>query len=253
MKIKPILFSGPNVRAVIEGRKTQTRRRVKPQPWKENAIEIVESAVIEYSMRNGVWNEKRRMAPEYVPGDILWVRETWAGVNSAPEVISFASPMCRPHLVPDPKYSSTDMVIYRADGDAEWTDGDGFMTDRSFWRPSIHMPKWACRIWLRVTNVRVELIQDISIEDSIAEGIGWQETPCPVRKDKTHSDDWYDGKRCEACGASSVKDVFRDLWNSLYAARGLGWDKNPWVWVIQFERCEAPDGWPDAREVAACE
>ncbi|WP_156816735.1 hypothetical protein [Desulfovibrio oxyclinae] len=223
MAIKPILCNGNVVRAILDGRQTQDRRPVKPQPWKENAVDIRRSAaiaglpvVVESCMRNGVWNEKQRMVPKYAPGDTIWVRETFCDGCGGD-------------------------ACHRADTDR--CGKTGFPACCHPWKPSIHMPKWACRLWLRVTDVRVQRIQDISIEDCIAEGLGHNETPCPVRADGLHSERWYDGEGCEACGAPPLDGEFSNLWESLYPG---SWGRNDWVWVYEFERTERPAGWPTA-------
>ena len=145
-KERPIIFSGPMIRAILEGRKTQTRRIVKP-------------------------NCLSKLSPYGRTGDRLWVRETWG------------------HNPEGPGY------VYRSDGDFDMK----FHGDR--WRPSIHMPRWASRITLEVTGVRVERLQDINEEDALAEG---------------------------------VEHAFRSLWESI---NGPGsWDANPWVWVVEFRR-----------------
>jgi hypothetical protein len=239
MKIKPILFSGQDVRAVFDGWKTQTRRVVEQQPDEDGLCRWAPDAPgVPFSYGHNVWRDTSDSVyrPRYVPGDILWVRETWAGVNPAPEGISLASPVCRPHLVPDPKYSSM-VIIYRAEGAVEWTDEDGFMTDRSFWRPSIHMPKWACRLWLRVTDTDVERVRDISEEDAKAEGspLDCGNTPvgCPL-----------DYCRAEVnCPEVSHRNGFRSLWETRYPG---SWERNDWVWVYEFKRCERPEGWPES-------
>lgn len=194
MKDRPILFSGQMVRAILEGRKTQTRRIVKPQPRVLN---------------NGMWyvpfkNEinwifnyilgDKVMAYAKFPygkvGDRLWVRETFH------------------------EYSHG--ILYRADmpmrWDAENTEHGEAVTLKAEdykWKPSIFMPRWASRITLEITGVRVERLNDISEEDAIAEGITHRTMNCP-------------------------KVEFRHLWESI---NGEGsWDENPWVWVIEFKR-----------------
>ncbi len=143
-KAKPILFSGPMVRAILEGRKTQTRRIVKPQPeWYQGESGIQ----FEYPNWHGSLG-KERFAAEYAkykPGDLLWVRETWAYTDQSLNV--------------DPGY------VYRAT-DPDWETMEGFK-----WRPSIFMPREASRITLEVTNVRVEQVRDIGIIDLLAEGM----------------------------------------------------------------------------------
>lgn len=137
MKERPILFSGPMVRAILEGRKTQTRRVVKPQPAHIAGI----GTVLNIDTITG------KACPYGKPGDRLWVRETWDGVRLD---------------------GGGALVSYRADGDKP-------VTDDGRWHPSIHMPRWASRITLEVVSVRVERLQEISEEDAMAEGVALAE------------------------------------------------------------------------------
>lgn len=204
MKERPILFNTEMVRAILVGKKTQTRRIVKPQP-----IQPCEGAYFDAYNKGQQWNwwtkdDKQCLdqiikCPFGKPGDRLWVRETWA-VNS----ISQGWKRNR-ELAEDVDLS------YRADG--EWKDQfeqiDG---DCPPWRPSIHMPRKASRINLEITNIKVERLQDISGIDAIAEGI----------------------QEISKYGKSADISDFQNLWESI---NGDGsWDANPWVWVIEFKR-----------------
>jgi len=165
--MKPIIFCTPMVQAILEGRKTQTRRVIKPQP------------------DAGLMPNK--YAAPYKPGDILWVRETWK-----------------------PDYHDEDGYCYKADGDREM-----YPNNLLHWRPSIHMPRAAARIFLRVTDVRAERVQDISAEDAHSEGI--------------------------ACIHDEISEcaAFAALWDEINAKRDGGryaWERNPWVWAYTFER-----------------
>ena len=182
--MKPILFNTDMVRAILEGRKTVTRRVVKPQPAGDG------SKPEPLAKRPGYWNA---WGDDYVyrqphhPGDILYVRETW---NKAPF-----------------RY---DEFIYKADG--------CYGPDMP-WRPSIHMPREAARIFLRVTDVRVERLQEMTIEDSLREGVKLSIKGC--------------------IAGESPLTPFALVWDSTIkkADRPLcGWEANPWVWVITFER-----------------
>ena len=192
---RQILFSGPMVRALLAGTKTQTRRVVKPQPpglWMKP-----ETAVI--TDHHGRWAFSRIApnglavawprgtdsikCPYGVPGDTLWVRETWANVSGG--------------------------AFYRADG--KWPCAFG---DEPKWKPSIHMPRWASRITLRVTDVRVERVRAISERDAQAEGAAKE----------------------SGVGGMSYVNGFHRLWDSINDARGYGWDVDPWVWALTFER-----------------
>lgn len=200
MRERPILFSGPMVRAILDGRKTQTRRVMKPQPiarngrvmcWKNDYDAEYFSTVGE---PEGEFQcRAKRCCPYGGPGDRLWVREGFA--------------YC-------PKDWKTGGVIYRADGENKHV--------MSFeWRPSIHMPRVASRLTLELTDVRVERVREISRDEIKAEG-------CKVVA-LAYGDDG------EVVGFQAD---FALLWDSINAKRGFGWDKNPWVWVVEFRKCE---------------
>ena len=206
--MKPILFNTDMVRAILEGRKTVTRRVVKPH-YRDNEIgfNIIKNAntgkyvCIEYFDE---WENKTRyMADPYRPGDILYVRETWA---------PFYETMYSDPVIGYRYYSVTDEEIKeRIPEYLNW-----FWPGR--WSPSIHMPRKAARIFLRVTDVRVERLQDMPPYDIAFEGF---------RKQKD----------------------FIELWNNTLkpADRALyGWDANPWVWVIEFERITREEALPHA-------
>jgi hypothetical protein len=221
MKERPILFKGPMVRAILEGRKTQTRRVLKLQ-WTADHLQ-------ETSPGSGVWNElnqhwhgeihKQNVCPYGVPGDRLWVRETW---NNPFDLAEY--PQCK----------SPRSCVYRAD----------YVGDDWPWKPSIHMPRWASRITLDIKSVRVERLQDISEEDAKAEGV----EPLDSERDE------HDWTICPKCGGTRLhsgfgenygvifdidcvecdthKKRFMHLWESI---NGHGsWELNPWVWKIEF-------------------
>ena len=216
MKVRPILFNGEMVRAILDRRKTQTRRVVKPQPddvwhesgWKNGGV----------GMRFGMEVEGV-LCPYGVPGDRLWVRETWAAVMFYEAHVEgfglgYADDWEGSSHIPQGPSEYT--ILYRADN--EW---DESVEDRGFrWRPSIHMPHWASRITLEVTDVRVERVQDISEADAEAEGA----PPILVPPDG---------------GGAPFTEGFMDLWDSINAKRGFGWDANPWVWVVAFRSVDA--------------
>ena len=212
MKERPIIFSAPMVRAILAGTKTQTRRVVKPQPadvallprrWSD-AMRRRDSpdmygndglTLEAVPMADGSWGQCR--CPYGQPGDRLWVREAWS------------------------RDEEDGALFYRADvgtgneaDDWQRNIDDGASGYR--WKPSIHMPRWASRILLDVTAVRVERLQDISDEDSLAEGIYPTSTGL------------YPG---------SPRAAYQKLWEQI---NGPGaWDANPWVWVVEFRRVEA--------------
>lgn len=200
--MKPILFNTAMVQAILDGRKTMTRRVVKPRYRNdEYGFQVITTmdghfVRVEKIDENecGIFEDgtERHVSPPYQPGDILWVREKWEHDD----------------------YEG--FVDYRAD----FTDEEAKDIK---WRPSIHMPKDAARIYLRVTDVRVERVQDISEDDTKAEGI---EPRFNVR-------DQFSGV--------IARQRFSELWDSINAKRGHGWDENPFVWVISFERCDKPE------------
>lgn len=184
VKERPILFSAPMVRAILEGRKTQTRRVMKPQPYKPSDSN-------EYAIKSLV-------SPFGQPGDRLWVRETWSLCQS------------------EDKCPVEDKVAYMADL-KDWKGVYPYGWSGK-WSPSIHMPRWASRILLEITDVRVERLQDISNDDVRAEGV---ECPYPPEV------------YCE----KGYQDHFRELLATIHKPDSLnGWKANPWVWVITFKR-----------------
>ena len=205
MAIKPILFNTEMVRAILDGRKSCTRRVVKgfiPNNvvWGYTAFTPKGCISCRGTFADG-YGEKFFKLP-CKPGDILYVRETWCAlpVNEAGHM--------RGHCV----------YYYRADGELR---PEGW---RGKWHPSIHMPKEAARIWLKVTDVRVERLRDITLEQIGREGVE-VEYPHVLNKEEK-------------------RYAFSTLWNSTINKSDLdryGWDASPWVWVIEFERCEKPE------------
>ena len=191
MAIKPILFNTEMVRAILDGRKSCTRRLVKffsgenPR-W----TGYIKDGLMLYNGKN---EPCIRKAP-YQPGDTLYVRETW-------------------------KKAPNGYYYYE-----DWQRND--IADVTKWKPSIHMPKEAARIWLKVTNVRVERLQKIAPQGA-----------------------WKEGARCSCLhpvpDCAGNKTAFVNIWNSTIKKSDIdryGWDANSYVWVIEFERCEKPEG-----------
>ena len=220
MAIKPILFNTEMVRAIMDGRKSCTRRMVKPQPNEKHtyplgfvtdSTEKKEVGCFGFGI-NEYSSSIQYTKPQYQPGDILYVRETWGHPIS---------------LNSDKQY------VFRADKIAE----SGFKNDSHIWHPSIHMPKEAARIWLQVTDVWVERLQDITPKDAENEGVG----------NLFYEDIGYSGKDYGTEIDSEygiAKEQFAWLWDSTIKKADLdcyGWNANPWVWVIEFERCEKPE------------
>ncbi len=238
MSVHPILFNTEMVRAILAGRKTVTRRVVKPPVPKPCELRKMQEGY-----HAGEWHlycedpllDKpnkspwgAQFLPPFQPGDILYVRETWT----------------RLYWVDMEGCTHYDklMYYYAADGapDIILRDVDGFAEEdqRIRWRPSIHMPKEAARLFLRVTDVRVQRLQDMTTDDAKAEG--------------AETDDWLENcEEASAVGLStwSLREYFGyHIWastlNGRDANKRYGWEANPWVWVICFERCEKPEGWP---------
>lgn len=227
MRERPILMSGPMVRAILEGRKTQTRRVMKPQPqpngiWSKSLGDFL-CLIDEYPPSATIWNGawlgadagELNCCPYGVPGDRLWVRETWQYVDETGEADKSESLRNRlgataPFRGVQGDRPITWRAVYRADGEASHPEYGPIL-----WRPSIYMPRWASRLLLEIKSVRVERLCDISEEDARAEGVA-----------KAEATD----------GAMSYALGFSDLWDSIYAPKGFGWCENPWVWVVEFER-----------------
>ena len=236
MAVKPILFNTEMVRAILEGRKTQTRRLVKPSHRGAAGFNVCfRKSTGEFT---GVydWNDEESMYEDRTPapcqpGDILWVRETWHGLKTGNE-----------------KFGHHKTFWYKADEKDENPDDK--------WRPSIHMPREAARIFLKVKDVRIERLQDMSEEDAISEGYsgvcpgahtvyfsdGYAE-PCHVGGEDCRYSYWY-------CNHSIQEAFGSDIWDKTIKPADLpfyGWNANPWVWVIEFKRLDGkPAGlWAD--------
>lgn len=230
MRERPILFIGDMVRAILEGRKTVTRRTVKSD-WIQSERAPLETSAGVFHF----WCSGEFACPYGLPGDRLWVRETWCDVNlyGAPGLAYRADGDIR-DLMAEPCFLDADGAFdYSADrvkayGFAVWCD-DLLSGAEGRWRPSIHMPRWASRILLEITAVRVERLQDITEEQAIAEGIDLDAlADAQDRYDMVLAGSGADGR-------ATPITAFRDLWNST----GGDWDANPWVWVIEFKRVEA--------------
>lgn len=199
---KPILFSTEMVQAILAGRKTQTRRIIKPQPEQSNVIlDGIKQNVFmlkDCATPNGWLQHKLH---DFKIGDILWVRETFVSII---------------HLDGSIQY------YYKAG--KNWAF-------KIFWKPSIHMPKEAARIFLEVSNVRVERLQDISEDDAIAEGIERVSIAPFVHRFKNY-----------LCNNKFIgpKESFKTLWMKI---NGIdSWKANPWVWVYEFKQVHHPKG-----------
>lgn len=210
---RPILFSGPMVRAILDGRKTQTRRLLKSQPdeewWKIRSYwPHIAVFTTERGMDRPEWKVE---CPYGQPGGRLWVREAHAIVPAtAYRASEGVAQTVNPH---DPYYAA----VYRA----------GFDRARSFsWRPSIHMPRWASRITLEITEIRVQRVQEVDADDVEAEGVQCAGEFIQREDDKEY---FMHGENC-------CQEAFARLWDEINTAPGRTWEDNPWVWVIGFRR-----------------
>jgi len=215
MNERPILFSGAMVRAILDGRKTQTRRVVKPQPFQY--VELSEMPNTDplkgwqIPGRSFVWwdddtTSHRWRCPYGQPGDRLWVKETFS-----PWADEFTKSINR----------SKDKAVYRADyrNGCPSLDVGGF----KHWKPSIFMPRWASRITLEITDTRAERLNNISEADYIAEGVekvdhGWKA---------------YDHPTEQATNYTAI-DSYRSLWEKINGVNS--WKVNPYVWCLSFKR-----------------
>ena len=212
MKERPILFSAPMVRAILDGSKTQTRRVVKPQPIEDRLHDHVERkyGLFTWWAGNRTFSiQHQARCPYGQPGDRLWVRETWnvthhSQLAPGENIAKSAEDCVRDNNGFMP--SCAEGVVYAADGVTSHP-----VHGKARWRPSIHMPRWASRILLEITDVRVERLQDISEADAISEGV-------------QHST------------LNDPRVEYRWLWESINGPDS--WAANPWVWVIEFQRIE---------------
>lgn len=219
MRILPILFNTDMVRAILEGRKTATRRVIKfpknrftGEIAKADKLKVYKNTILADKIS---FHEEPHFVFDVKPpcktGDILYVRETWAwepcwdcGMDTEEGGCDYEY-----ERVYNQKKKEYGCYCYRA----SMEEGEELSVDT--WHPSIHMPKAATRIWLKVTGVKVERLQDIDDDGVVAEGL-------------------------------QIGDPYDELWNSTIKKKDLdryGWDANPWVWVIEFERCKKPEEW----------
>ncbi|CAI1761359.1 ASCH domain-containing protein [Serratia proteamaculans] len=222
MKERPVIFNGEMVRTILYGRKTQTRRVI-ANVGADNCIPLQKQTKTKDGIYTHVMDAPMYgLCPFGQVGDRLWVRETWGVVSH-----DFDSDGWMIDWVPDRPATPieemsfgngyyTGHAIYAADGSFTWGDDDGH-GERSCWKPSIHMPRAACRILLEIIAVRVERLNDISENDAKAEG-------APT----------------ELCLIGEKHFLgFRTLWKSIYGEEN--WSANPWVWVIEFRRVGGSD------------
>lgn len=226
---RPILFSGAMVRAILEGRKPLTRRPVKPSPVDMVAFIGKDNLPTwEYG-----WCSHERVISKHIacphgnPGDHLWVRETFAlqcNVEDDKPPFSDSRPIKRFDNADEsgwlqPHYRASDPQPEITCPENPHHNCGSEDICASPWQPSIHMPRWASRLTLEITNVRAERVHEITTEDIIAEGLSTS-----LREHDAEVD---------------LRDKFKSLWDSVYEKRGFGWDKNPWVWAITFKKLVA--------------
>ena len=233
MAIKPILFNTEMVRAILDGRKTCTRRVIKPQPqsrlcytyagshkgcigkWTYPNRGAHEFWGEEYKLPENIKDEElsKQWNPPYQTDDILYVRETWQylyELDGNEQIIEDTGKYY---------YAATDTISFNT-----YVDENGLEHEHVPWKPSIHMPKEAARIWLKIKDVRVERLQEITSEQIGREGV---EVEYP-----------------HVLNGEEKRYAFSTLWNNTIKKSDIaryGWDANPWVWVIEFERCEKPE------------
>lgn len=214
VKERPIIFSSAMVNAILEGRKTQTRRVVKPQPldswmlhrntdWSEYYQRT------RFGLKKHLWiahptENKEIVCPKGVPGDRLWVKETF-GIPAAPY-----------------EKRTKELVVYRADQSPALREANKY-----FWRNVRNMPRWASRIALSITNIRVERLQRISEADAIAEGVR-------QLRDGSRTFAGREGPGNLVTPWPTAKEAFADGWELINGKQS--WADNPWVWVIEFKR-----------------
>lgn len=216
MAIKPILFNAEMVRAILDGRKTCTRRRVRFLPGENPRwTGYIRNGLMLYNGRN----EPCIIKSPYQPGDILYVRETWEHFDCC---------CCEGDEHGNCYQEPQQNVLNKSYGCYMYRATDEIYGDAR-WHPSIHMPKEAARIWFKVTGVRMERLQEITEVGIQKEGVEVDPKECAGKFDFI----------------SELFLLFQRLWNSTIKKSDLdryGWDASPWVWVIEFERCEKPEG-----------
>ncbi len=207
--MKSKIFYTEQIQAILNNNKIMFREVIKPHnPFKANfcgykqgdGLWIDDKYIKDYSV-GCCWIKKERYIEKYAPyqvGDILYVRETWSEVETC---------------------NGRPFLIYKADDDGKHSDDNHKFKG---WRPSIHMPKEAARIFLEVTNVRVERLQDITLDDMLLEGIG------------IHPEAFNDPENAYQQG----KEAFKDIWIEIYGIDS--WQNNDWVWVYEFKRIDKP-------------
>jgi len=218
---RPIVMCGESVRGILEGRKTQTRRIVTPQPYETEMCPVIVCVDVQspsgYTFASDRFDDRPIKAKCKVD-DRLWVRENiW--LHKQHNLVGDKNKVAR---------------YYDADMSQAQKEKGRWLRNWYDFRTSRFMPKWAARIWLQITNIRVERLQEIKFFDIRAEGFD-----CPEH-------DFPGGMCVSEC--RFLRNAFSEYWDFLNAKRGFGWDINPWVWVIEFERIDARCWMHDTRK-----
>lgn len=225
MKETGLMFKAPLVRSILEGSKTQTRRLVKPAPARDQVLRVImPPSGTPYAWSNERIDSQnlRRIRWDCQaggPGDRIYVRETWNWFDPQEIPADRVGPRAPFTGIAGGERPIEWVAAFAADGPLPYQGYDG----RDHWRPSIHMPKWAARIWLDITGVRVERLQDISEADCLAEGAHGGHGSIPGY-----------------AYSATPQENFQHIWEST----GGDWAANPWVWVIDFKRGTAQKGQP---------
>jgi hypothetical protein len=220
-KERPILFSGPMVRAILAGEKTQTRRVVRPQPENNHCATHYEYGG-DFKPRvifMGGGEREVVNCPYGQPGGRLWVRETCRFYFDGDDYqIQYRADDALGRFIPEPEEGEAHEQAMRWIERAQWGECEPGGTEAvTAWRPSIHVPRWASRITLEVTEVRVERLQEMDKRDEHGQSIG--------------RDGWHEGFRCPNPMAAFIQG-----WDELNGKRGYSWESNPWVWVVEFTK-----------------
>lgn len=229
--MKPILFSTPMVQAILDDRKTQTRRITGLEDINKHPDDYILEGFSSANPKRvfGALFRHKSGLMVFIPcpygevGGILWIREKFR----LQEAFEFDGETTPEHYW---YYATTPDIV-------KCSDNEEYPKDDWKWKPSIHMPKAACRIWLQIIDIRIERLQKITEEDAIAEGVYFYGT------EDSETDDYknylYDDKgNCDDFGVKTAKESFQTLWQKINSEDS--WNQNPWVWVIELKRVEKP-------------